>query len=99
MGLSLATAPKLTPSSSGDASDLEANDTRIAPDPFTAVLPALSALGAIASIAAVNWVAQDKTADRPKVKRKAGAPRPGKLLHGPAGNLSPLSPPPQAVRG
>jgi hypothetical protein len=69
MGLSLATAPKLTPS--GEATELEANDTRIAPDPFTAVLPALSALGAIASIAAVNWVAQDKTADRPKIKRKA----------------------------
>jgi hypothetical protein len=67
MGLSVATAPRLT----NDASELEANDTRIAPDPFTAVLPALSALGAIASIAAVNWVAQDKTADRPKVKRKA----------------------------
>ena len=47
-------------------------DTRIAPDPFSAVLPALSALGAIASIAAVNWVAQEQTPDRTKIKRKAG---------------------------
>ena len=47
-------------------------DTRIAPDPFSAVLPALSALGAIASIAAVNWVAQEQTPDRTKTKRKAG---------------------------
>jgi len=46
------------------------NDTRIAPDPVSAVLPALSALGAIASIAAVNWVAQDKTPDRSRSKRR-----------------------------
>lgn len=47
-------------------------DTRMAPDPFTAVLPALAALGAIASIATINWSAQDKTPDRAKAKRKAG---------------------------
>ncbi len=46
-------------------------DTRIAPDPFAVVLPALSALGAIASIAAVNWVAQEQTPDRARSKRKA----------------------------
>lgn len=46
-------------------------DTRIAPDPLTAVLPALAALGTIASIASINWVAQDKTAERAKMKRKA----------------------------
>ena len=46
------------------------NDTRIAPDPLTAVLPALAALGTIASIAAINWVAQDKTDDRAKLKRR-----------------------------
>jgi len=46
-------------------------DSRIAPDPFTAVLPALATLGAIASIAAINWVAQEKTPDRSKAKRKA----------------------------
>lgn len=50
--------------------DVEA-DTRMAPDPFTAVLPALAALGAIASIAAINWSAQEKTPDRAKAKRKA----------------------------
>lgn len=45
-------------------------DTRIAPDPFTVVLPALAALGAVASIAAVNWVAQERTPDRARSKRK-----------------------------
>lgn len=47
-------------------------DTRIAPDPLSVVLPALAALGAIASIAAINWVGQEKTADRAKARRKAG---------------------------
>lgn len=46
------------------------NDTRITPDPFAAVLPALAALGAIASMAAVNWVAQERTPDRNRSKRK-----------------------------
>jgi hypothetical protein len=48
------------------------NDSRIAPDPLALVLPAVSALGAIASIAAINWVAQEKTADRARSRRKAG---------------------------
>lgn len=47
-------------------------ETRLAPDPFTAVLPALAALGAIASIATINWVAQERTPDRARAKRKAG---------------------------
>jgi hypothetical protein len=47
-------------------------DLRTAPDPFSAVLPALSALGAIASIAAINWVGQERTADRSRTRRKAG---------------------------
>lgn len=47
-------------------------DTRIAPDPFSVVLPALSALGAIASIAAVNWMAEERTPERSRAKRKAG---------------------------
>jgi hypothetical protein len=51
----------------------EGGDTRIAPDPFAAVLPALAGLGAIASIASVNWMAQDKTESRPRPKRKAAA--------------------------
>lgn len=47
-------------------------DTRNAPDPFTAVLPAIAALGAVASIATINWLAQEKTPDRLRAKRKAG---------------------------
>lgn len=47
-------------------------DSRIAPDPLAVVLPALSALGAIASIAAINWVAQEKTDQRARARRKAG---------------------------
>ncbi|MGE0698157.1 MAG: hypothetical protein AB7O57_03600 [Hyphomicrobiaceae bacterium] len=46
-------------------------DSRIAPDPLAIVLPAISALGAIASIAAVNWFAQERTADRARSRRKA----------------------------
>lgn len=48
------------------------SDTRSAPDPFSAVLPAIAALGAVSSIASINWAAQDKTPDRSKPKRKAG---------------------------
>lgn len=47
-------------------------DSRIAPDPLAVVLPALSALGAIASIAAVNWMAQERTDQRARPRRKAG---------------------------
>lgn len=47
-------------------------DTRIAPDPFTAVLPAIAALGAIASIATINWAAQEKSPGRARPRRKAG---------------------------
>jgi hypothetical protein len=47
-------------------------DSRIAPDPFAAVLPALAALGAISSIATINWAAQEKTTERARPKRKAG---------------------------
>lgn len=47
-------------------------DSRIAPDPFAAVLPALAALGAIASIAAINWTAHERTPERPRSRRKAG---------------------------
>ena len=47
-------------------------ETRLAPDPFTAVLPALAALGAIASIATINWTAQERTPERARAKRKAG---------------------------
>ncbi|MGE0766569.1 MAG: hypothetical protein AB7L90_08910 [Hyphomicrobiaceae bacterium] len=47
-------------------------DRRIAADPLALVLPAVSALGAIASIAAINWVAQEKTVDRSRSRRKPG---------------------------
>ena len=47
------------------------DDTRNAPDPFTVVLPALAALGAVASIATINWAAEEKTPERAKSKRKA----------------------------
>ena len=47
-------------------------DLRMAPDPFAAVLPALSALGAIASIAAINWMGHEHSSDRSRSRRKAG---------------------------
>jgi hypothetical protein len=61
--------PESKPAPSRPAAESE---TRLAPDPFTAVLPALAALGAIASIATINWTAQERTPDRAKAKRKAG---------------------------
>ena len=45
-------------------------DTRMPPDPFAAVLPAL---GAISSIAAINWSGQEKTAARTRSKRKTAS--------------------------
>lgn len=45
--------------------------TRNAPDPFAAVLPALAALGAITSIATINWSAEESTPERPKSRRRA----------------------------
>jgi len=61
--------PESKPAASRPAPE---GETRLAPDPFTAVLPALAALGAIASIATINWTAQERTQDRAKAKRKAG---------------------------
>ena len=59
--------------SKGSAESSE-SDSRIAPDPLAAVLPALSALGTIASIAAINWVGQERGAqDRGRMRRKAGS--------------------------
>lgn len=43
---------------------------RTAPEPLSLILPIFAALGSIASIAAIAWVAQDRTADRPRVKRR-----------------------------
>ena len=53
--------------------DDDTSDTRMPPDPFTAVLPALAALGAISSIAAIHWSGQEKTGHRSRVKRKTAA--------------------------
>ena len=61
---------KLSKSQTDDANDF---DTRMSPDPFAAVLPALAALGAITSIAAINWSGQDKVATRTRTKRKTAA--------------------------
>lgn len=63
--------PKLKPKPKVVEFSVE-GDSRIAPDPFAAVLPAIAALGAISSIATINWVAQERTDERPKPKRKAG---------------------------
>ena len=49
------------------------SDTRIAPDPFSIVLPALCALAAISSIAAVHWSGEDPTQGRARSKRKVTA--------------------------
>lgn len=52
--------------------DYTHSQSRIAPDPYAALLPALSALGAVASIAAVGWVAEDNpSGQRPETKRRA----------------------------
>jgi hypothetical protein len=53
--------------------DAGESDTRMPPDPFAAVLPALAALGAITSIAAINWSGQEKLATRVRTKRKTAA--------------------------
>lgn len=49
----------------------ENGDTRIAPDPFAAVLPAIAALGAVTSIASINWAGRERPAERTRPKRKA----------------------------
>lgn len=43
---------------------------RAAPEPLAIILPAMAALGSVASIAAVAWLAEDRTANRPRVKRR-----------------------------
>lgn len=59
------------PKQAGEPEETD-NASRIAPDPFAIVLPALAALGAISSIAAIVWVAQERNAERARPKRKAG---------------------------
>jgi len=53
--------------------DAPTGDTRVAPDPLTAVMPALAVLGTIASIAAMNWVAEERETGRKRQKRKVAA--------------------------
>lgn len=64
-------AAKTAKASSKKPAPAGEGETRPAPDPFTTVLPALAALGAIASIATINWTAQERTPDRARSKRKA----------------------------
>jgi hypothetical protein len=52
--------------------DSEEAETRIAPDPLAVVLPAISALAAIASIATVNWIGQERTPEGTRGRRKVG---------------------------
>lgn len=59
--------------SASSQSDEDESDTRMPPDPFAAVLPALAALGAVSSIAAINWSGQEKTSTRSRAKRKTSA--------------------------
>jgi hypothetical protein len=63
-------ARALSKKASEDSDDA---DTRMPPDPFAAVLPALAALGAITSIAAINWSGEGKIASRTRTKRKTSA--------------------------
>ena len=44
--------------------------SRAAPEPLAIVLPALATLGSVAAIAAVAFLAEDRTSDRPRVKRR-----------------------------
>ncbi len=63
-------SPAATVRGSGEE-DGASGDHRVAPDPFGVVLPALAALGAIASIAAINWAAHERVPDRTRSRRKA----------------------------
>lgn len=56
------------------ASETFAHDRRVGPDPLTIILPALAALGGIASIAALNWAARASfDADRRHGRRNAAS--------------------------
>ena len=61
------------PLSKSTSEPADESDTRMPPDPFAAVLPALAALGAITSIAAINWSGEGKLATRTRTKRKTSA--------------------------
>jgi hypothetical protein len=50
-----------------------ADGGRAAPEPLSILLPAVAALGAVSSIAAVAWLAEERTGERPRVKRRVDA--------------------------
>jgi hypothetical protein len=50
---------------------IQPGDQRVVPDPLCVVLSALTALGTIASIAAINWAAEDREVEKLRGKRKA----------------------------
>ena len=54
-----------------DSSHPRPNDNRVGPDPLTLILPALAALGGIASIAALNWAARTSEDSRRHGRRNA----------------------------
>lgn len=58
---------------SHDDNEEDSGDTRMPPDPFSAVLSALAVLGAVASIAAINWAGEEKSDHRKRAKRKVGS--------------------------
>lgn len=55
------------------ADETTRSDTRIAVDPVAVVFAALAPLGVIASIGAVNFMAEDRSPQRGRSRRKAGA--------------------------
>lgn len=61
----------MLPVPSSRSNDADDADTRMPPDPFAAVLPAIAALGAVAGIAGINWSGQEKTSSRTRTKRKS----------------------------
>jgi hypothetical protein len=64
------TPPSATPASERPSAKTPALPGRAAPEPLAVILPAIAALGSVASIAAVAWLAEERTAGRPRVKRR-----------------------------
>jgi hypothetical protein len=64
--------PQQAPKSTAPAATQDrANNNRVGPDPLTLILPALAALGGIASIAALNWAARTSDDARRQGRRNA----------------------------
>ena len=62
------TVPSVAPRAPQSAKPTEPG--RAAPEPLAIILPVIAALGSVASIAAVAWLAEERTAGRPRVKRR-----------------------------